>query len=453
MSETLVIGGVTYNNVAGFKATDDQSATQTYIKPSGSLSISTNDTYDVTQYASAVVNVSGGNAEAAPNDVNFIDYDGTVLYSYSASEFANLSALPENPSHSGLTSQGWNWTLADAKAQVAAIGFLDIGQMYVTDDGKTRIYVEIQEERKSISIGLAVNGTVTVDWGDGSSVDTITGTSETAIKYSPDHTYASGGYYVIKLSSSGSYTIEGNSGQTSYLIVEATTHKHFIGLTSTVKKIELGYPVRLYTAAFYRMLSLSSITIPKDTTMDGQWIFVGCSSLKAAVIPSRSDSAGITIKASLCSGANGVKYISLPKAVTQLENEICKECYALQRVSLPYSITSIGTGEFKSCPSLNRVNIPSGLTSLPNEYCNGGYSLIKIVIPSGITSIGSASFYNNYTLKEIHFLPATPPTVSASNTFTSLPTDCIIYVPTGKLSAYTSASNYPSSATYTYVEE
>lgn len=31
-----------------------------YVQPSGSLSITTNDTYDVSQYASAVVNVSGG---------------------------------------------------------------------------------------------------------------------------------------------------------------------------------------------------------------------------------------------------------------------------------------------------------------------------------------------------------------------------------------------------------
>lgn len=60
MSDTLVIGGTTYTGVTGFKATDNNDATKTYIRPDGSLSITTNDTYDVTQYASAVVNVSGG---------------------------------------------------------------------------------------------------------------------------------------------------------------------------------------------------------------------------------------------------------------------------------------------------------------------------------------------------------------------------------------------------------
>ena len=72
----------------------------------------------------------GGETTASQKDVNFIDFDGTIRYSYTASEFAALTALPANPSHSGLTSQGWNWSLADAKAYVAAYGMLDIGVLY-----------------------------------------------------------------------------------------------------------------------------------------------------------------------------------------------------------------------------------------------------------------------------------------------------------------------------------
>ena len=76
---------------------------------------------------------SGGSADA----VKFYDYDGTVLHSYSASEFANLTELPSNPTHEGLTSQGWNWALAAAKTYVADYGELNIGQVYNTSDGKT----------------------------------------------------------------------------------------------------------------------------------------------------------------------------------------------------------------------------------------------------------------------------------------------------------------------------
>jgi hypothetical protein len=49
-------------------------------------------------------------------NINFVDYDGTLLYSYTNQEFLALDALPENPAHEGLIAQGWNWNLADAKA-------------------------------------------------------------------------------------------------------------------------------------------------------------------------------------------------------------------------------------------------------------------------------------------------------------------------------------------------
>ena len=116
-----------------------------------SLSVTQNGTYTAptgTAYSPVTVNVSGS-SEVPENDVMFYDYDGTVLYSYSASDFANLSAMPANPSHTGLTAQGWNWSLADAKSQVSTYGFLDIGQMYTTSDGKTRIYITIPESTTS----------------------------------------------------------------------------------------------------------------------------------------------------------------------------------------------------------------------------------------------------------------------------------------------------------------
>ena len=50
------------------------------------------------------------------NDVTFYDYDGTIVTSYSASDFMELDSLPENPDHTdkGLTSQGWNCSFENA---------------------------------------------------------------------------------------------------------------------------------------------------------------------------------------------------------------------------------------------------------------------------------------------------------------------------------------------------
>lgn len=54
-SDTLIIFGTTYTDVAGFKATDSQSATLTYIRPNGTFQATDNGTYDVSSYASCEV--------------------------------------------------------------------------------------------------------------------------------------------------------------------------------------------------------------------------------------------------------------------------------------------------------------------------------------------------------------------------------------------------------------
>ncbi|MDV3426895.1 MAG: hypothetical protein LIR50_06845 [Bacillota bacterium] len=42
--------------------------------------------------------------EVPVGGAKFIDYDGTVLHTYTIEEFAELSALPANPSHTGLVA-------------------------------------------------------------------------------------------------------------------------------------------------------------------------------------------------------------------------------------------------------------------------------------------------------------------------------------------------------------
>lgn len=99
------------------------------MQPTGDILLTDNGTnIDIAQYATATVNVQGGAPVSVPKkDVNFFDYDGTVLYSYTADEFKALNALPANPIHTGLTAQGWNWSLSDAKALVNSIGKCNIG--------------------------------------------------------------------------------------------------------------------------------------------------------------------------------------------------------------------------------------------------------------------------------------------------------------------------------------
>jgi len=66
-----------------------------------------------------------------------------------------------------------------------------------------------------------------------------------------------------------------------------------------------------------------------------------------------------------------------------------------------------------------------------------------IRIPDSVTSIGSNAFSSCRSLASLAFEPTNPPT-AGSSAFNNLPSDLVVYVPAGTLSAYQSASNYSS---------
>ena len=68
MSDTLQIFGKTFSNATGIVATDNTDTERTFIRPTGTMTIDENGTYDVSEYASAEVSVSGGGDEPIPED-------------------------------------------------------------------------------------------------------------------------------------------------------------------------------------------------------------------------------------------------------------------------------------------------------------------------------------------------------------------------------------------------
>jgi hypothetical protein len=465
----------------------------------------------------------GGGGGAEEKQVNFIDYDGTLLHSYTKAEFLALSALPANPTHAGLTSQGWNWTKQQITDQLTAVpdGPVWVGQMYITSDGTTQIDVTFDDpDFLSPYLSIAVNGTVTVDWGDNTAQDTITGTNATLVIFA-GHTYASTGSYTIRISvSSGSFAFYSDSNRTSVLCATDKNNgtKNSRMYSGCISAIRMGASASVGFYAFCNCYAMQHVTIPSSVTSFGSTAFVNCRAIKSVTIPSGVTSISTnaflncyslqsvtipssvtSIGSSVFSGCRALQNVVIPSSVTIINGSAFSSCYSLQSVTIPSSVTSIGSSMFSGCYALQNVVIPSSVTSIGNNMFSGCYALQNVVIPSSVTSIGSNAFYDCgsiksvtipdgvmhiangtfrycYTLpsitipssildigasalsdcnclEEIHFEPTTPPTVANSNAFSSLPTDCIIYVPTGSLSAYTSATNYPSASTYTYVEE
>ena len=389
---------------------------------------------------------SGGgdtNPTASPKDVNFIDYDGTVRYSYTASEAQALTELPANPSHSGLTAQGWNWTLAQIKSQLTNVGGkVWVGQMYITQSGDTEIDLVMQKGRLSPTLTIAVNGVVTVDWGDNTTANTVTGSSLTTRK-AVQHTYSSTGSYTMKIHVvSGSFTFYGSTSYT--LLRKNTTANENRVYSNCIQAIRIGSGVTsIGNYAFYFCSSLASITIPSGVTSIGNNAFYYCYSLASITIPSEVTSIGN----SAFSTCSSLTSITIPSGVTSIGTGVFATCSSLASITIPSGVTSIGSSAFNSCSSLASITIPSGVTSIETSVFSNCSSLASITIPSGVTSIGSGLFSSCYGMAEYHVLPTTPPTLGAA-AFNNITTDCIIYVPSASLSDYQAAQNWSTYASY-----
>ena len=332
--------------------------------------------------------------------VRFIDYDGTVLHTYSINDFLALESMPSNPEHKGLISQGWNWSLEDAKAQLTAYpeAGLVIGQTYITDDGKTRLYVHFEEGRLHPYLGICPNGTVVIDWGDNSATSTLTGTSLTVVQHT-DHEYASAGDYIITLTaSSGSFAFYGVSGTAHILKKDTSTTANIHRVyTNCLQKVEIGTSAGIGNYAFRYCSSLASITIPDGITSIGNYAFCVCSSLANITIPDGVTSIGNYT----FSNCHSLTSVMIPNTVTNIGNYAFNYCSSLTNIVIPDTVTSIQTYAFNYCSSLTNIAIPNGVTSIGTYMFNYCSSLTNIIIPDTVTSIGSSAFYYCSSLANI----------------------------------------------------
>jgi hypothetical protein len=366
----------------------NNSVTVSVPQPSGTkhISIVNNGTTveDVTQYANAEieVNVSIPDPPDESKPVKFYDYDGTLLYSYSLAEVQELTELPTQPVHDGLTAKGWNWTLADIKAEIAPV---IVGAHYAASDGVNRFYITIPDEHHAkIDLYFRLQGTAEIDWGDGT-VETLTLNMYLTSTPPPIvHEYAMPGDYCIGLK------------VTSGKISGAYSNEHLL---------KFAYKSNLSGNTQTANRLLKRVIGGDDTHMDSSMFtaFVA-SDVEEFVIPSLNWLSPNSSRAANLSENYSLKFLSLPSG-TLFANTAPLQYCTFEAFSIPKSLTKLQNGMFKYCTKLKHIAIPSGMTALPYEGFNSCYSLKKVYIPSGVTSIGGNAFGNCQNLASVS-LPA-----------------------------------------------
>ena len=199
---------------------------------------------------------------------------------------------------------------------------------------------------------------------------------------------------------------------------------------------------------FHRCYSLTSVTIPDSVKTIDYGAFNKCTSISS---------------------------ITIPDSVETIKRWTFEDCHSLSTIKIPSSVTNIGDTAFVNCRSLTSITVDSNNsvydsrnncnaiietstntlkfgcnnTIIPNTVTSiyisafAGCGITNIVIPDSVTNIGEGSFEACSGLTSITVEATTPPTLG-SRAFNG--STCPIYVPSGSVNTYKSASGWSTYA-------
>ena len=348
---------------------------------------------------------SGGGVKT--QKVNFYDFKGNLAHSYTAAEAEALTELPEAPAIEGFTFQKWNWSLASIKTWITKHENdncdLNVGGLYVTTDGHTRIYMHLREaELANLEMPFCIQqmaGTVVIDWGDGSTPETITAAGIYSHTWQVNQYPANVVIDIEYIPSGSTKLVLGRAvGNTLYGLFNNETY-----YAGCVEKVEFGNNIDFLTnsSTFRDCTHLREINLPDGVTSIGNYAFYSCTNLALTVLPD--------------------------------------------------GVTSIGNYAFYGCTNLALTALPDGVTSIGNYAFQNCTNLALTVLPDGITSIGNSAFQNCTSLYIIDLTaftnPQSIPTLANTNAFQGIPAEAQFQVSSQEMyDAFTAATNWSTYA-------
>ena len=379
------------------------------------------------------------------SDINFWDYDGTLLHAWTLAEMASKTALPPLPSHNGLICQGWNWTLADIKA---AGRELEIGALYITDDGKTRLYVDVDTETWDdfvLNYWQSNANATTVDWGDGTTPESVNSSSYVEHR----HVYADSGAYVITMTIAEGTSVQLGKGGGSLLSGSINNP----GRQVMLAKAEIGEGItNVLASAFYMCLNMESLTVPGNVTLTMSRLFEGAykirmitagamTTINQAAYYAANLKALASPKGAAQTGAYAIAYTAVRRANFDIVQAI--NAFELERAHLK-AVNGIVNGVRYT--SVRDVTIPADATAFGPAAFIGNYNLRKVECLGDIASVSAQTFQYCYALRYVDFTHCTAvPTLAATNAFGNTNPELEIRVPAALADEWKAATNW---ATY-----
>jgi len=405
---------------------------------------------DIEDLAGYIDNIpSTGLGDSTGRDVIFIDYDGTEVYSYSVAGAMSLRTLPKNPAHSGLVAQGWNWTLDQIKYQIENVGGkVIVGQMYTTESGATELDIVLSEERKEPYLRFALNGSATIDWGDGST-ETVTGTSPN-VPGNHFHAYVSGGAYMIKVLVTSGKAVFRTDSESQHVLTMGSDYSDYANrvYSNTLEAVRVGNNTQVGPYGFYKCNYLKTITLPINAaqTRDNNWptwgydnAFSYCTSLASITFPVSENtvltknavtycrslqfasiSYGTTsIQGSAFGSCTSLREIAIPYGTEKFHDYVFDSCVTLEELIFPNTVTSAGTAVARYCRSIKNLVLSNRVTSINQQSFMECQGLKTITIPSSCTKMENASFQSCIALEEVKILNDQMVSPTTGNTFKS----------------------------------
>lgn len=386
--------------------------------------------------------------EASIKCVCFYDYDGFRLYSFTKEEVLAMTELPPFPHRDGYVYTNWTHTLEEVKA---VREMLDVGAIIKPDDDSTRFLVDIPEngtKRMCVECSASQANDSTIDWGDGT-VETVTISPSRFV-----HDYVTQGKFVISIRSVSGYVVF-----TSDNINCEFAPSGYQGFDFNVTEVNFGPNVRIAgRVLLYNVIPVVTFAEGmSDITKD-----VFYSSCVRSLIFPRS----VTKMNSRLDSNAYLKTVVFPPTVTEVGGNAPSGCKELKSYILPDGVTSVG---LPSSSSLIRCQISPDATSI-QDVSLYQTRIISFTIPDGITSIGAGTLRQCELLTSIRMPPNLAsignycfqvsrrcvlfdfrratliPTLSATSTFTNLPSDCKIVVPDALYDDWIVATNWSAAS-------